>query len=113
MIGRLRSVAFDAARLAGDDAIAARLERDDAGAMDEGGALRKRTGQGRHQHRLLGVGRTPHAAVAEVPATLDVAPDRRRRDAELFAAAAKGLVVLVGRDRPWSDRQALLHALEP
>ena len=67
----------------------------------------------RHQHRLLGVGRTAHAAVADVPAAFYVAPDRAGREAQRLGAAAQGIVVFVGFDRPRGDVEPRFHALEP
>ena len=79
-----------------------------ARARDQRRAAIERARDRRDQHRLLGVGRAAHAAVAEVPAALDVAPDRRRGDAELRGAARERRVVRVGRDVPRRDRRAAL-----
>ena len=70
-------------------------------------------GNGRHEHRLLGVGRTAHAAVADVPAAFHVAPDRAGRDAQRLRAAAKHVVVRVGLDRPGGNVEPRFHAFEP
>ncbi len=68
---------------------------------------------GGDQHRLLGVDRAAHAAVAEVPATEDVARDDLPVIAELLAAQADHVVVGIRRQRPGRHVQALLHFLEP
>ena len=67
----------------------------------------------RHQHRLLGIGRAAHAAVAQVPAAAHVARAHCPVIVEPFAAALEHLVVGVRRDCPGRDAQALLHAFEP
>ncbi len=65
------------------------------------------------QHRLLGIGRAAHAAVAQVPAAAHVARDHRPVIVEPFAAAPEHLVVGVRRHCPGCHAQALLHAFEP
>ncbi len=59
---------------------------------------------GGDQHRLLGVDRAAHAAVAEVPATEDVARDDLPVIAELLAAQADHVVVGIRRQRPRAPR---------
>ncbi len=110
---RLRAGVGDPARLGGHDPVARGDEALDARAMHEGRAAVERRGDRRHQHRLLRVRGAPHAAVAEVPAAADVAPDGGGGNAEPLAAPAEDVVVLVGRDRPGRDREPLLHAREP
>ena len=68
---------------------------------------------GRHEHRLFRIGRTAEAAITQVPATFDVAPDRRDRNAEFRRAARERLVVRVRRDFPRRDREPCFHSLEP
>ena len=58
------------------------------------------------QHRLLGVGRTAHAAVADIPATHDIAPDGGRLHAKRLGAASQRLVVLVRQRRSTARCQA-------
>ena len=69
--------------------------------------------QGRQQHRLLGVGRAAHAAIAEIPAALDVAAHGADGDAELLGAAGEQTVVTVRCDRPGADMQAHFHRIKP
>ena len=69
--------------------------------------------QGRQQHRLLGVGRAAHAAIAEIPAALDVAAHRIDRDAEPGGTACHQAVIPVRRYRPGADMQAHFHRVEP
>ena len=69
-------------------------------ARDKRRAARERLGNRRHQHRLLGVGRAAHAAIADVPAALDVATDCADAQSQRLRAAAQHVVVLVGLDRP-------------
>ncbi|MCY1410915.1 hypothetical protein D9M71_262940 [compost metagenome] len=76
-------------------------------------ALLQGRGNGGDQHRLLGVGRAAHPAVADVPAAAHVARDHFPVIAELLAAVPDHFVVGVRRYRPGCDAQALLHLLEP
>ncbi len=78
-------------------------------ARDERCAAVERVGNGGDEHRALGVDGTSHAAIAEVPAVLHVAPDRMRGDADAAGAARQRLVVGVWRHRPRADRQPRLH----
>ncbi|MNO78768.1 hypothetical protein D3C76_699200 [compost metagenome] len=76
-------------------------------------AFLQRRRDGGDQHRLLGVGRAAHPAVADVPAAAHVARDHFPVIAELLAAGADHVVVGVRRDRPGRDAQALFHLPEP
>src|SRR6266850_1013209 len=107
------AVACDPVRLARDDAIAVDHEPRHLRAVHQRGAPIERGGNRRDQHRLLGVGGTTHAAIAEVRAALHVALDHRGGNADLFAATPQQVIVLVGRDRPGCNAQALFDALEP
>jgi hypothetical protein len=73
----------------------------------------ERCRDGGQQHRLLGVGRAAHAAVTEVPATLDVALDDPDRDGELLATGHQHLIVRVRRRIPGAHPQLVLHHREP
>ena len=67
----------------------------------------------RHEHRLLRVGRTAHAAVAEIRAAFHVARHDAGRNAERSCTALQHRVVRVGRDVPRSDGEPALDAIEP
>ena len=83
-----------------------------AHAVHQRRAVLQRFGDGRHQHRLLGIDRAAEAAVAGVPATTHVARDRMCLPAQRLAAAHQHAVVRVLR-LPQGDVQALFHLLEP
>ncbi|MNS24703.1 hypothetical protein D3C72_565570 [compost metagenome] len=68
---------------------------------------------GRDHHRLFGIGRTAHAAIAEVPAAAHVTWDHVPAIAQLLAAFTDHVVVGVGWHHPRGDAEALLHFLEP
>jgi hypothetical protein len=99
--------------LEGSHALAAQVETKRPRARDERRAARERRGNRRHQHRLLRVGRAAEAAVAEVPAAADVAPDRAVREAEALGAERERRVVGVGRLRPRDHSDARFGVLEP
>ena len=99
--------------LEGLDAVADDREARGARAREQHRTGLERGREGGHQHRLLGVGRAAHAAVADVEAAAHVAPDPRHGDAQPGGAAAQQAVVLVGRHAPRADRQAPLRLLEP
>src|SRR5690606_26427169 len=84
-----------------------------AGQVEQGAALVEGGRNGGDQHRLLGVDRAAHAAVAEVPAAAHVARDDLPGVAEPVAAAADHGVVGVWRDGPGCHAQTLLHLREP
>lgn len=83
------------------DALALEAETLGARMHEQARAQRQRRRDRRHQHRLLGVGRAAHAAIAEVPAAVHVAPDGGRGDAQRRRATAQQVVVFIGR-RGWS-----------
>ena len=100
--------AFDAGDLAAADLqLVGTRQIEQLAALVEGGR------NGGDQHRLLGVGRTAHAAVAQVPAAAHIARDDFPVIAELVAAAADHIIVGIRRDGPGRDAQTLLHLLEP
>ena len=74
---------------------------------DQRSAAGQRGGDGGDQHRLLGVGRAAHAAIAEVPATLDVAADGGGRDFQDRCAALERVVVFIGRGFPFGPRASV------
>ncbi len=84
-----------------------------AQAREQHGAALEGRRQGRHQHRLLGVGGTAHAAVTEIPATVHVAVDGGRGHAQLGRALAQQVVVGVGGRAPLVDAEPLFHHAKP
>ncbi|MNY35031.1 hypothetical protein D3C86_1694130 [compost metagenome] len=84
-----------------------------AGEVEQFATFFQGGGNGRHQHRLLGVGRAAHAAIAEVPATAHIARDDMPGVAKLFAALADHVVVGIRRNHPRRYAQALFHFFEP
>ncbi len=101
---RRHAVACDAMRIEVGHAAALEDELRDPGAVDQRRAAVERRRDRGDEHRLLGVHRAPEAAITEVQAALHVAANRAAGDAELLAAAAKQVVVRVGRDGPRRDR---------
>ena len=95
------------------DPVVGMLERKCARARQQRCTALERGGDRRYQHRLLGVGRATHAAIADVPAALDVATDRADADPQCLRAATQRVVVLVRRDRPRRDVETPLSAIEP
>jgi hypothetical protein len=69
-------------------ALAAQDKALGAGARDQGRAMVERRRNRRHQHRLLGIRRAAHAAIAQVPAAVDVAADEAGLDAEFIRTAS-------------------------
>src|SRR5207237_2479628 len=83
----------------------AMLDRPGACAREECRASRERRWNGRHQHRLLGVRRTTHPAIAEIPAALDVALYLAAGNTEHTGAPAQRAVVFIRRYHPGCDAE--------
>src|SRR5450631_2523175 len=79
------------------------LDGPGASARDEARASRQRGWNGRYQHRLLGIRRAAHAAIAEIPAAPDVAAYLSAGNAEHARATAQRLIVFVGGSEPRRD----------
>ena len=94
------------------DPVAREDEAMRAHARDERRAAIERRGDRRDQHRLLGVGRAAHAAVAEVPAALHVAADRGRERCRACAAprASAALFALGATSHGAIDSRASIRA---
>ena len=73
----------------------------------------QRRRQGGHQHRLLGIGRATHAAVAKIPTALDVALNMAEIDAKFFGTTNQDIVVGIGRHIPGTYRKLALHRRKP
>ena len=77
------------------------------------GALIERSGQRGDEHRLLGIRGASHAAIAQIPAAVDVARNDLRGDAEFDETVGEQLVVAVWRNGPRRHVQSLFHPLPP
>ncbi|MNH00874.1 hypothetical protein D3C79_600800 [compost metagenome] len=95
------------------DALAVMLEAFGPGQIQQLAALVEHGWNARHQHRLFGVDRATHAAIAKVPAPPDIARNHGPSVAEPFTPTAQYVVVGVWRHRPRRNAEVLLDAFEP
>ena len=80
---------------------------------DQQRTARQRSRDSGDEHRLLGAGRTAHAAIADIPAATDIARNDMGRYADFFGPLGKKIVVLVRLEWPGTNTEPMFHRGEP